>query len=86
MQPEINRILELSTAHLPYEVFKEVKRSGSDTYRASHYGGVIVYAVANAHGQPELSRVLDFARQKGCKWVNFDEDAPVVDELPTWEW
>lgn len=39
------------------------------------------------HGQlPNLLKVVQFARAHDCTWVNFDRDAAIIDELPSWEW
>ena len=35
---------------------------------------------------PNLLRMVRFARSHQCHWINFDRDAVVVDELPSWEW
>lgn len=34
----------------------------------------------------DLSAVLDFARDLGCRWVRFDCDADVLPELPKFNW
>jgi len=30
--------------------------------------------------------VLRYAQKHECRWINFDRDAPVVDELQTFDW
>lgn len=34
----------------------------------------------------ELRSAIHVARVHGCGWVMFDRDAPVIDELPHYDW
>lgn len=35
---------------------------------------------------PNLAACLDKARERDCKWINFDQDADTHDGLPTFDW
>jgi hypothetical protein len=79
---EIERLLALSTAHLPEHVLNV-----PDTLAyPNEYGGF--FWVDNDEGShlPELEAVLAFARQHDITWLKFDRDAPEIEELPTWNW
>jgi hypothetical protein len=34
----------------------------------------------------ELVRVIEYANSHDCRWIRFDCDGPVIDELPTFDW
>jgi hypothetical protein len=38
-----------------------------------------------ADGFPSLVEVIVFAAQRGCNWINFDQDGAEIPELPSYE-
>lgn len=39
------------------------------------------------HDAPEdLRAAITFARVHGCAWLMFDQDGPVIGDLPHWSW
>lgn len=80
----VKNMLDLSTAHMPGQDAKF-----GELRVVKHEFGWIVFV-----GQDEslldeprwIIPIMDFAREHECILVNFDQDADVVDGLPTWEW
>lgn len=86
-EPEIRKVLVLSTNHLTKHTCLEYK---SWPYIADFEEGCYFY-VGDEPGSytdapEELRRVLMFAKQYGCTEVKFDRDADVLDNLPCFEW
>jgi hypothetical protein len=87
------RVLELSTAHISPETGGLLGHNPCSNQRIddSTYGWwVHVHhddVVEGEFGYPDdLKHVLAIARGKGCQWLRLDEDADVVDDIPTFDW
>ena len=91
----IRKMLDLSTFHLPEEVFKNL----------SGYSGVVCYPITygllvwvpddpiesfevmpDEEIPPEVFHVMVYARSLGCDYVLFDRDAPIEAGLAIWSW
>jgi hypothetical protein len=91
----LRTILDLSTAHLP-EHLGSHGLSGQDgviAYDLVGYGWLMwVPQHPDSHandyrGFPaEVRTIQRYARERGCDYVLFDQDADVLDDLPTWDW
>jgi hypothetical protein len=94
---EFNKVLVLSTGHMPADTMRML--GGLEPWwtdpdmpmHANYVWGTFVWCDSdNGNGwrdkYPELARVLDFALARGCQWVRFDSDGPLIEELPQWEW
>jgi hypothetical protein len=86
----VQKVLDLSTAHMPNSnpLFPDV------TYAETRYG-YIVFVPGLAHLRDPtaalelagwLYPILLKAAQEGCILINFDRDAEMEADLPTWEW
>ena len=53
-----------------------------------HYGHIFFLGeyAPNCDEAPELKGVFELALKLDCSMVNFDADAPVLENLPTFEW
>lgn len=90
--PEIRKLLDLSTAHLPPAMFEP----GADltaAYRLDY--GMLLWVpddpddsarVSSCEGDraPEVLAVTRYARALGCDWIMFDSDARVDPALPVY--
>lgn len=96
---ETYRVVTLSTSHMTRADDEALGRNGYDIQLpmgvACHDYGYIVSTNADNEGDEderarylsrELIQVLDWARETGFRWFEFDRDAPCVDGLPTFEW
>ena len=118
---DIERMLTLSTAHIPESLATRLddvcldeecrchrlrgKRTGGGEnsatgelseiaiYPKGEYGWFIcitdeLAAICNDyHGDnPELFRLLKYAREKGCNWLCLDRDGETVSDLPVYDW
>ena len=91
----IRRVLDLSTAHLP-EHLGSHGLSGEDgvtAYDLDGYGWLMWIPpdpdshAADYPGLPaEVLTIQRYARQRGCDYVLLDQDADIIDGLPTWDW
>ncbi len=91
----IRRVLDLSTAHLP-EHLGSHGLSGQDgvtAYDLDGYGWLMwVPPDPDSHAADyprlptEVLTIQRYARQCGCDYVLFDQDADIIDDLPTWNW
>lgn len=93
----IRKFLDISTAHLSVETREWL--SGFDWSRDGPTGGATAYGwLIHASDQREtlvggkmepfpndLWHVFEYARTVECDYVNFDCDAEIIDELPTFE-
>jgi hypothetical protein len=91
--PEISKVLELSTAHLPEEVMQGIGFIGWPRILVDEYGAFVwvppegeTIDELNCELNPDLARVIKFAQKLGCRWINFDRDNPFCYVLPTWDW
>lgn len=92
---ETYQIVTLSTSHMTRADNEMLGRDGYDIGVACHDYGYIVSTNMDdetdedgraRYLSPELIQVLDWAREAGFRWVEFDRDAPCVDGLSTFEW
>lgn len=94
------KYLDASTAHLTREEsaalgdnFGDIEQ-GTPRVIAHDYGwwlnvpepGLYDPAAAVRKHYPNLSGVIDHARAHDCAWINFDQDADTIGDLPTHEW
>jgi hypothetical protein len=89
--PEIQKVLVLSTHHVPTPD-GPADEIGDDTCAfadALPYGWRL-YVEGDELPDPReyghLEEVVIYARALGCQWVHFDKDADVMPHLPNWEW
>jgi hypothetical protein len=98
-QPRILYVVELSTAHLPYEVCENLSSyDGVTAYpliadRVGHGWLLWVpdapeqHAVGYAGQIPgEVLAIQRYARLVGCGYVLLDRDAAIIADLPSWDW
>ena len=91
---EIKKLWALSTAHLREHTCN--KWLGSDTrpslpvaYAKGDYGWFVSVPdmpTNSLHTPNELVVIFDRARELGALWVEFDCDAPIVDDLVVFDW
>ena len=85
----IEKVLEISTGHLPQHVWDEVHRLDWPRLLMDEYGAFFWTPIpGDGCGYdlpPELFRVLKYARSIGCRWVSFDRDADQIKDLPYWD-
>jgi hypothetical protein len=93
MSLEIQKVLVLSTGHLPQEVMEDLGEGSALTQKyliAPYEYGAFVWVPTDWSSTDflpkELRDALDFAGIRYCQWVRFDSDGPRVDDLPYWEW
>ncbi len=86
-EPEIRKVLVLSTNHLTKHTCLEYK---SWPFLADFEEGCYFHVgdepESYSEAPEELRHVLTFAKQYGCTEVKFDRDADVLDHLPRFEW
>ncbi len=86
-EPEIRKVLVLSTNHLTKHTCLEYK---SWPFIADFEEGCYFYVgdepESYTDAPEELRQVLTFAKHYGCTEVKFDRDADVLDHLPCFEW
>jgi hypothetical protein len=98
--PEINRVLVLSTGHLTKD---ELQRLNKVSYWPVYdYGyGLFVWvpekvevsqlflemkASEREAFSSDLKNILEIAMKLGCQFVRFDCDGPLYEELPQYDW
>ena len=96
----IDRVMHLSTAHIPEELTKEVEhgRSYMDDIAYQEirdYGWLCFadseidamhYPKANPKHLDAVVKCYEFARAAGCTWLMFDCDAAIEPTLEKFEW
>lgn len=97
----VRKFLDLSTAHLPYEIAVGDEMDGSPlrklagvtAYEHDAYGWFVhvpnladVDTYDYSTVPDALRTVWDYARSLGCDYVLFDRDADVDDALPVYAW
>lgn len=95
---EIDRVLVLSTAHLPESVATGIEPRMDRVASMTGEYGWLVY-VGNEAFEPEylelndlleakevLLKLCEFARKQKCDYLLFDRDGDTVGEFPTFEW
>ncbi len=86
MPTTISRVLELSTAHLPFDEAQSpaVDRVASMT---CDYGWLFSTAIDVVDDElPHLKALLAFAKSKRCGYLRLDADGPILQALPHFEW
>jgi hypothetical protein len=90
MTDEIAKMLALSTAHITESTGQLLDIGHVPMGYSLGDGGWLVFVpgvVSPGLCPPDLSKVLDYARQRGCTWVKLDHDYGLVNaNLPTYEW
>lgn len=96
----IEKYLDVSTACLPYSEWTAMT-DGEDRpdglILTEHEYGVWVWVPPADHlfgdypeliaQYPRLAAIMDYARQNGCNWINFDMDSnSYVPGLPAFDW
>jgi len=99
-QPAVRKVLELSTAHLPEQMYAELNGYDGVVADPLPYGTLLWVPDdpdehAAGYGDepevfdgvpPEVLAVQRYARAQGCDHVRFDCDAATIPDLPTWDW
>jgi len=99
---EIEKILVISTAHLPsQEYLDELSSNGAAPSRPRNFNlisiptnyGVLVYVGGDSENfsrlinhYSDISVILVKARELGCSWVNFDQDGSTYSIFTSWDW
>lgn len=88
---EINKEMVFSSSHIPESTAKLLEycdkpfavtnndyswRLNVDKYAAVH----------DIEGNTELKNIAKIATEHGCIWLVIDQDGPVYDNLPTFNW
>jgi hypothetical protein len=97
----IRKMLDISTAHLPFRFFDPADSSAWNNVPLHHETGygVMVWVpddptdinnLGSEEGDdavpPEIVALWRYARERGCDYIMLDEDGDVLNDLPTWEW
>lgn len=89
--------LDVSTGNLTEEEFRVVERGrdAGGVIGDPHEYGAWVYVPAgddedapanDASKYPNIAAIVSLARDLGCRWVNFDQDADFLDGFPSFDW
>lgn len=82
--------LDLSTGHLPQNIFEDLGNWSSLRVVQHEYGTILWVSSENYDDDPqwpeELSVVINWARKLNCDLINFDQDALKTDLLPYYDW
>lgn len=83
--------LDLSTGHLPKNEADALLTHDWLVVTTHEWGWWVWIRPANDMNTiqddlPALANVMAFAKERGCRWINFDSDAAAVEGLPYWEW
>lgn len=82
---EINKMWALSTAHLRESTCNWLDKRGN--YPKGEYGWFVYVSEDYVPGTPnELKVIFAKARELGVSWIEFDCDAPIVDDLVIFDW
>lgn len=93
----VRKFLDLSTSHLPQQVFKDLNSYTGVHAHVFRYGWLLhVPENVDDHAMdysdetdpipPEVLAIQRFARNLDCDYVLLDRDASAIEDLPTWEW
>ncbi|WP_230876741.1 hypothetical protein [Bacillus sp. SRB3LM] len=94
----IQKMLEVSTAHITYETAKWLDGQVEATkdnkmdlivYEKGEYGAFIPLYPEMLIGKllPEsLVLIIGYAMGKECSWIMLDRDIEIIDDLPTHNW
>lgn len=86
--PTIDRMMELSTAHLTAATAALLKDEAIDVpFLTKKEGWTINTSQEDAEEYPDdLKEVLLYAYHQGCEWVLLDSDVEPIQDLPVYEW
>jgi hypothetical protein len=83
MKGYIEKVLALSTAHMP----DERPDFGSIRNVEHEYGFVLFVDADPREGEPEwIGPTMKAAREQECTLVLFDRDCDEAPKLPSWDW
>jgi len=90
-QPNILKMLDLSTKHLPEELGQDLGGVEGVIAHEFTYGWLLWVPTVDpgareAVEREEILRIFDYAERHDCTYVLFDRGAGTVDDLPTWNW
>lgn len=89
MPATVSRFLDLSTSHIPDDQwvdpdFGEMRSSEHEYGFTVYLSHAVDYEAGETADVPDWFRpIWDLAIKNECSMVNFDRDAQVVDDLPT---
>lgn len=89
---EITKMLTLSTAHIPEDVAKSLETEPeTDNFGLSVYPFDYGFWIHVPHEipvslPPSLAACLRLAKENGCTWLQLDQDAEPLDDLPVYDW
>ena len=96
MKLEIRSFAVISTAHVRQITSEKLDQADYYDWQGPISGGPFseygwfMHCLERGHGSDrvpeELMAVFDYLNAKGIRYVLFDRDGPVVEDLPTWEW
>ena len=82
--------LDLSTGHLPQQIFEDLSNWSSLRVVQHEYGAILWVPSGDYSDDPqwpeELLIVLNWARKLNCDLINFDQDARKLKYLPYYNW
>jgi hypothetical protein len=91
---EFEKVLVLSTAHIPLELRDRLERGRESGIICDPYdygwrvwvpGPDYWHDTEDHDYPPELVAILAFAQSHGCGWVRFDSDGSEIDGFPSFE-
>lgn len=91
---QTEKMLAISTSHVTSETAKRLSEDtiyGVTVFEKGKYGWWVHTTTMDDPLHPnevptELAEAIKLAVSFGCDWIMFDRDAPVIEELPHWEW
>lgn len=87
----VHKYLDVSTGCLPEAEFNALTTHEWVVTEPTQYGAWVWVRPANDMDTiptdlPHLTRLMDVARELGCRWILLDSDAYAVEGLPFFEW
>ncbi len=82
---QIEPMLILSNAHLD-SAMRRVLESMAPGVIEYDWGWIVHVAGEHESELRALAPLLAFARERGCLWIKFDRDGPVIDGLKAFTW
>ncbi len=89
VERSVRKYLDASTGNLPHDEFTEMEKR---TIVQQHPYGTWVWVrpVDEMQELPEkfpyLAAIMALAREHGCTWINFDQDADPLEGMPRFDW
>jgi hypothetical protein len=81
----IEPMLILSNSHLNTEMRRLVSSLAPGIIEYD-FGWIVHVAEEHEAELKPLAPLLAFARQRGCLWIKFDRDGPILDGLAAYDW